>query len=569
MEIVSAKHERAVLKVVIWSGASLILFIALCIGGARTYHEWESRHSLRRANGYFNGGDYRLAAISARRALDLKPEYADAARLMARIAEQTGDKAAIDWRRKVVRYDPTSDAAKLELAACALQFKQITVAEEALESASEASKQDSQFIAMRARIAQARQNKIEAEKLWTKAVESNPNDASWKLELARARLALADEDKRKSAIQILETLRNDPKQRVAAIRALIADGISHRELAGNILELARQAQSFPEADFNDRITYLDILRQMGHDKFVGYLTDVEEAARENPKQLAGLITWMNKSKLSSLAIDFVNGLPPEKAQVWPVPLALADSYSSVGAWPALEQFLRNGNWSQFEFLRRAYLARSYRQQDKTVLAEREWVAAEKEAAENSQRLLLLATTVAEWRWDKETDKLLWDLSKRTDAQAEALHTLYQRYTRLGDASGLYRVLNRLLEIEPDDQAVQNNFAQVALLLKVDLERAHKLAFDLHQQQPANPAFAATYAFALFRQGKVSQALAVMNELTPEQMSDPSVSLYYGIFLVASGDLDKAKPFLQNGEKAPMFPEERQMLGEAKRKVTPE
>jgi len=124
----------------------------------------------------------------------------------------------------------------------------------------------------------------------------------------------------------------------------------------------------------------------------------------------------------------------------------------------------------------------------------------------------------------------------------------------------------LLEIEPDDQAVQNNFAQVALLLKADLERAHKLAFDLHQQQPTNPAFATTYAFALFRQGKTAQALAVMNELTPEQISDPSVSLYYGIFLVASGDLEKARPFLQSAEKAPMFPEERQMLGEAKRKM---
>ena len=566
MEIVSAKHERAVLKVVIWTGASLILFIALCVGGARTYHEWESRHSLRRAQGYFNGGDYRLAAISARRALDLKPDLADAARLMAKIAEQTGDKAAIDWRRKVVLYDPTSDAAKLDLAATALRFKEIKVAEEALESTSEAGKQDSQFTAMRARIAQARQNKIEAERLWTKAVEINPNDASWKFELASARLALGDADKRKSAIQILQTLRDDPKQRVPAVRALISDGILHREPVGNILELAQQLQSFPEADFNDRITYLDILHQTGHEKFVGYLTDVEEASRNNPTQLATLISWMNKAKLGSLAIDFANGLPPEKSQAWPVPLALADSFSSVGAWPALEQFLKDGNWSQFEFLRRAYLARSYREQDKAVLAEREWAAAGKEASENSQRLLLLATTVAEWHWDKETDSLLWDLSKRADSQTEALRTLYKRYTQLGDASGLYRVLNRLLEIEPDDQAVQNNFAQVALLLKADLERAHKLAFDLHQQQPTNPAFATTYAFALFRQGKTAQALAVMNELTPEQISDPSVSLYYGIFLVASGDLEKARPFLQSAEKAPMFPEERQMLGEAKRKM---
>ena len=75
---------------------------------------------------------------------------------------------------------------------------------------------------------------------------------------------------------------------------------------------------------------------------------------------------MNKVRLGSLAIDFANSLPPEKVQAWPVPSIVAESYVSVGAWSALEQFVANANWGQFDFLRRAFLARAYREQEREV-----------------------------------------------------------------------------------------------------------------------------------------------------------------------------------------------------------
>jgi predicted Zn-dependent protease len=89
---------------------------------------------------------------------------------------------------------------------------------------------------------------------------------------------------------------------------------------------------------------------------------------------------------------------------------------------------------------------------------------------------------------------------------------------------------------------------------------------LHREQPANAAYTATYAFSLFRQGKFAEAAAAMNELTPDQSNDPSVSLYYGIFLAAAGDVEKSKPFLQAAGNARMFPEERQLLAEAKKRA---
>ena len=185
--------------------------------------------------------------------------------------------------------------------------------------------------------------------MWTKAVALAPDDNAGKLELALARLALTDQAKRKSAVEMLEALRNDPKQKAAALRALIADGITHHESAGKVLELAEELQSMPEAPFSDRLNYLDILRQMGHQRYTSYLTELEEASKSNPANLAALIAWMNKVRLGSLAIDFANSLPPEKIHAWPVPSALADSYVSVNAWSALEQFVANEKWNRFDF----------------------------------------------------------------------------------------------------------------------------------------------------------------------------------------------------------------------------
>ena len=554
------------LKVVLWIGASLLLFIVLCIVGSRSYHEWESRHSLRRANGYYNGGDYRLAALSARRALDLKPDYADAARLMAKIAERSKDKAAIDWRRKVVLYDPTSSEAKLDLAACALQFKEVATAADALDSASEASKQSGPFIAMRARIAQARQDNAEAEKLWAKAAEVTPEDSSYRLNLALVRLAIGNSDLRTSALSMLEALRKDPKERAAATRALIADGISHRTDTAKILELGRELQSFPEAEFNDRLNYLDMLHQVGQENFTSYLTEVEEDSRDNPTNLAALITWMNKARLSSLAIDFANSLPPGKTQTWPVPLALR---GVVLESRGVDDFAAVCDRRKLVTVR---ISAQSLPDSRLPGPEQGGISGARMGSRGKGGIFERATVVV---ISGNRCRLGLGQGNRQDPvgpdragglQAGRASRTLQTLHPAGNAGGLYKVLTRLLELQPGDQTVQNNFAQVALLLTVDRDRARKIAFDLHQQQPANAAFAATYAFSLFGQGKLAQAVEVLDHLSSEETSDPSVALYYGIFLAAAGEAQKAQQFLLIGEKAPMFPEERELLKEAKRRA---
>ena len=235
---------------------------------------------------------------------------------------------------------------------------------------------------------------------------------------------------------------------------------------------------------------------------------------------------------------------------------------SLKDWPGLEHLTKTTEWRPFDFLRRAYLSRALRAQDKKLPAEQEWAAAQKEASAQSQSLLVLARTVAAWGWETETVDLLWILAKSDDAKLEALQTLYQHYAKLGDTTGLYRTLLRLVEALPNDLPLQNNLAQVSLLLGADVERARKVAAEIKGKEPSNGAYVSTYAFSLYARGDVKGAVETMDQLSPDQLRDPSVATYYGIVLAGAGQKEKAREYLRRAAEANLLPEEKALVAKA-------
>jgi predicted Zn-dependent protease len=177
----------------------------------------------------------------------------------------------------------------------------------------------------------------------------------------------------------------------------------------------------------------------------------------------------------------------------------------------------------------------------------------------------LEQAAAKWRWQKEAEDLLWLLGKDPEKQSAALAALYQDYAEKGDTSDLYRVLARLCEIKPDDEKAQNNFAQLSLLLNLNVEHAHDLAEQLYKKDPKNPVFASTYGFSLYRKGRYQQAVKVMSDLEPADLQNPTIAAYYGVFLVAAGDKSKAAEYLERGSEASLLPEEKALLQDARNK----
>jgi predicted Zn-dependent protease len=154
------------------------------------------------------------------------------------------------------------------------------------------------------------------------------------------------------------------------------------------------------------------------------------------------------------------------------------------------------------------------------------------------------------------------VAKSDDTKLEALQTLYQHYAKQGDTTGLYRTLLRLVEALPQDLALQNNLAQISLLIGADVERARKMAAETRSKEPLNGAYVATYAFSLYTSGDVKDALQTMDQLTPDQLRDPPVAVYYGVILAAAGQKEKAREYLQRAGEATLLPEEKTLVEKA-------
>ncbi len=126
------------------------------------------------------------------------------------------------------------------------------------------------------------------------------------------------------------------------------------------------------------------------------------------------------------------------------------------------------------------------------------------------------------------------------------------------------MLVRLEKVDPDDPRIQNNLAQVSLLLNVDVKHARAVAAQLYRKEGSNPAYTSTYAFALYTKGDAKGALKIMNGLSQSELHDPPIAAYYGVVLVATGKAEKAKEYLKLARAAKLLPEESRLVAKAEK-----
>src|SRR5437588_1123907 len=134
MEKSVERRQRTVIRFLFGILFGLILLIAAVWGGHDLYVRWQEKRLVRRAIFDIEHGNERDASLAARTILQMKPSSASAARIMAELAERAGERAALDWRRKVVEAAPHSVDDALALARTAVQFNDLATAERALSA---------------------------------------------------------------------------------------------------------------------------------------------------------------------------------------------------------------------------------------------------------------------------------------------------------------------------------------------------------------------------------------------------------------------------------------------------
>ena len=549
-----------------WTVGLIVLLSVGGVVGYKQFRAWQQRRLIAEANALVNEGDYRRASLDARRLLQINPESAEGCRIMARLSEKAGLRSALEWRRRVMELGQATPNDLILLARAAVRFDERSTADVAMSKLPESAKNTADYHALLADIALAQRDGVEMEKQLSEANRLDPANTDYLMRLASLRLGANDPAIRAKGRETLKAMQDDPATRREATRYLAEDEL-RKGNALDALELARQLDSFPGKTFNDRLLLLSALQATLDSGFRPFLAEMQTSSIEEPERVGTLISWMNTHKLSAEAVAWSAKLPPGIIGSKLVQIALSDALVTEKDWRGLQRLTNSGNWGTVDFLRNALAARAFREQGNTIDSNAQWAESMKKVAADSRHIMMLAETVEKWGWRSEAIELLWLITKDPIKGDEALRTLSQYFAKKADTQNLYRVMLHNLEMHPDDKNVQNNFAQLALLLNLNAERGQKIAREVYEKDPKNAAYASTYAFALHTQGDSKKALKVLNALTDEQLHQPEIAAYYGVILAAAGEAQRAPEFLDLGEKAPnLLPQEKALIEKARRSL---
>jgi len=530
------------------------------------FRGWQQQQLTTATDGFLKRGDLRSASLSAQQALQIDPGNLTAMLALARIAETRRSPDAILWRQKLADRDPGNPAALLDLVSTAISFNETAVAERALAQADQRERNTEAFLRAAADLAVAQKRFAEAEEAFEAALRLNPKSELLLLNLATLQLGLGKEPKTSEARATLERLSAKPEFRRPATRALVMDA-RRQGRSAEALDLTKKLATSPKAPLDDRLLYLEELIHAGDPAAPAELGALQVEAVARPETIYAVMSWMNAHGMPAQTVAWAERQPASSLREMPVPLARAEAYVALKDWGRLRELANVGTWQELDFLRLAILARV---QDETTEHTRgsefklKWERALIATHGDTNALSMLARLVSGWGWKTEAAQVWWIVASKSTGQRPALKELYRIASDLKDTRELYRVARRVYEVEPENPAARNNVSMLALLRGENLPEAHRLAEENYRQFPIQPAIASTYAVSLYVQGKMQDAVAVVEKFPESAASNPSVAACEGIVLAATGQNDRAEPFLKAAarQKASLLPEETALVEKA-------
>jgi Flp pilus assembly protein TadD len=543
--------------------ATLMLLAALggtFNAGLRHYRHYREERGQAESQAFLARGDYRNAALSARKTLALNPNNVPACRVMAELADRSNSPLALDWMRRVVQNEPTVEN-KFILASAGLKYQKppfpLTV--QILDELAPTATNSASYQVVAGSLAMYTHRFAEAEAHFETAARLEPTNGLFRMSIAILRLASTNQAEQVQSRAALEKIQSDESIGLLALRVLVADRLLHKDAAAaNIY--SSQLVASPHAILADQLQNLEILQQLKSDAFNDRLQTVQNQVATNALAVEEVSAWMQANGLLAESLDWLTGLPIALLDQRPVQIALAQGYLQSSQWAALLNITGQGNWGDMEFFRLALMFRAWSQLGATGVADSSWNAAMSEAAGRHEAMTQLLQLAESWRLQQKQEAMLLQIVQEFPDESWAKQELELLYFNSGNTLGLHQLYATLNANFPDETTYKNNLTATALLLKTDVRKAGQWAAEVYAKNPGDPYGASTYAFALHLQGRDKQGLAVLQKLQPAELAQPSVALYYGVLLAATGKPDQAMPWLQIAQtKGHLLPEEKELL----------
>ena len=528
----------------------------------RAYDRRSASSAVRRATEALAKGDIKLAMLNARVAFELNPLDVEANRIIAQSLEAAGSPTAQEWRRRVDSIRPGDAENLIAWSRDSLAAGYPDTATDVLGRVKPEDRDSAAYHDVAARIAVTRRDEAAAESHWKEATRLDPKVERYRLNLAVLQRKSGEGTAREEAMEALRELAAKPDSAHAAQRAMLADALARGD-GDRAKETAAALASAPGATFQDRLAQLTVLQKMKDAEFSPMLAKLREGAVEKPGELYELLSWMNGHDLVLLVQEWLRELPRDVLAVPPVCLAVAETRTRAKDWETLQREVEIGKWGTSEFVRHAYEALALERQNEREASMASWVLAVTATEQRPERLEILAKLAGAWGWEDRSTELLWKLTATGSAPRKVLDTLWEIAARSRNTAQMRAISKLRMKADPRSLEARNNFACLSLLIRSTEGGIHEIADAVYKEAPDNPEVVATYALSLYRREKTAEALSVMQKLKPEQLREPTVARYLGIFLAATGHGEEAGEYLALGEKGFILPEETELISEAR------
>ncbi len=547
-----------------WLGVALLLLAGTAAAvfvwphAKSRWLRWRTEREVRKAADFLAKGDVRRAVLGASNALQITPFDAEATRLIATALEAAGAPEAEQWRARLDSLRPGDPANVLARARFALKSGNVETASAFLESLRTEEQNTAAYHAVAAAIARERRDLLYAESHWAEAVRLEPSESRHRLGLAGAQIESHIVERRETGLRTLRELQSDPDAGIDVLRLLLADAVRHRDERA-ALGTADALVAEPNCKFTDKLARLATLRLLNDPRSGPYLIELRDAALSRPVELFALLSWMNTHNLPLMVAEWLGGMPEDLTRKPPVCLAAAEAHMRNGDWTKLEQLATAASWEGSEHIRRAMLSLALEHVAGSDESEREWRNAVAAAGRRPDSLERLAKFANQAKWEARAVEIMWTLASLPSCPQWVLAALWQDAHRSGNTAQLQRLSGIFVKADPKSVATRNNYAFLSLLIRSEDGSPQRTAESLHRENPNNPVVASTYGLSLLQQGRAEEAVKVMSIFRTEELRQPQIALYHGMFLAAAGQPEKADEFLKLGASWPMLPEERSLL----------
>jgi predicted Zn-dependent protease len=526
--------------------------------GRRAYKASVERHLVAQAGDYLGKKDFPNAALCLERALQMNPLSHKASEKMADLLEAAGSSTALNWRMHAAQLESDNSECRFNWAQTALKLQDPQSAAQALSGLNQQAKTTATYHKLQGALAWEVKNAAEAENHYQEALRLEPGNETLRLNLTTVRLASTNKATADAARSSLEQIPANSPLRSVALRHLVTDAQVHRELF-KALGYSKQILSDPAATFEDKMLYLDLLRQAQSSEFAACLSSLEAEAQNSAEKAYALGRWKLSSEGSTNTLAWLQALPVSTLTNQPLPLLTTDCLVAKKDWNGLLRAVDTQDWGEANSYRLALQALARRSLGQDVAAETAWRKALRECSRRLDRLTRIVKVTELWGWKHEKTEALREIIKDFPKEKWAVDQIIGELYVAGNTLELTEVLKELSAADPSDARMKNWLANVFLLRKIELERAYRLASEAYNSSTNNPFFVSTYAYSLFLQKKETEAVTLVANIRSEDLQIPTVAAYYGVIQASTGHKDVAEPTLQRAQAGTLLPEEKEIV----------